>query len=61
MTKELELAAAALNAGAAGARVGTRFLASAESGVHPEYVAALLAASAEDTECSAGEERGKSR
>jgi NAD(P)H-dependent flavin oxidoreductase YrpB (nitropropane dioxygenase family) len=41
--------AAALNAGAAGARVGTRFLASAESGAHPEYVAALLAASAEDT------------
>jgi NAD(P)H-dependent flavin oxidoreductase YrpB (nitropropane dioxygenase family) len=41
--------AAVLNAGAAGARVGTRFLASAESGAHPEYVAALLAASAEDT------------
>ncbi len=41
--------AAALNAGAAGARVGTRFLASAESGAHPEYVAALLAAGAEDT------------
>ena len=41
--------AAALNAGAAGARVGTRFLASAESGAHPEYIAALLAASAEDT------------
>jgi NAD(P)H-dependent flavin oxidoreductase YrpB (nitropropane dioxygenase family) len=41
--------AAALNAGAAGARVGTRFLASAESGAHPDYLAALLAASAEDT------------
>ena len=41
--------AAALNAGAAGARVGTRFLASVESGAHPEYVAALLTASAEDT------------
>jgi NAD(P)H-dependent flavin oxidoreductase YrpB (nitropropane dioxygenase family) len=40
--------AAALNAGAAGARVGTRFLASAESGAHPDYVAALLAASADD-------------
>jgi NAD(P)H-dependent flavin oxidoreductase YrpB (nitropropane dioxygenase family) len=40
--------AAALDAGAAGARVGTRFLASAESGAHPEYVAALLAASADD-------------
>jgi NAD(P)H-dependent flavin oxidoreductase YrpB (nitropropane dioxygenase family) len=41
--------AAALNAGAAGVRVGTRFLASAESGAHPEYVAALLAASSGDT------------
>jgi NAD(P)H-dependent flavin oxidoreductase YrpB (nitropropane dioxygenase family) len=41
--------AAVLNAGAAGARVGTRFLASAESGAHPEYVAALLTATAEDT------------
>jgi NAD(P)H-dependent flavin oxidoreductase YrpB (nitropropane dioxygenase family) len=40
--------AAALHAGAAGARVGTRFVASAESGAHPEYVAALLAASAAD-------------
>jgi NAD(P)H-dependent flavin oxidoreductase YrpB (nitropropane dioxygenase family) len=37
--------AAVLNAGAAGARVGTRFLASAESGAHPDYVAALLSAS----------------
>ena len=44
-----EALAAVLNAGAAGARVGTRFLASAESGAHPEYVAALLAATAEDT------------
>jgi NAD(P)H-dependent flavin oxidoreductase YrpB (nitropropane dioxygenase family) len=41
--------AAVLNAGATGARVGTRFLASAESGAHPEYVTALLAARAEDT------------
>lgn len=41
--------AAALNAGAAGVRVGTRFLASAESGAHRQYVAALLAADAEDT------------
>ena len=41
--------AAVLNAGATGARVGTRFLASGESGAHPEYVAALLAARAEDT------------
>jgi NAD(P)H-dependent flavin oxidoreductase YrpB (nitropropane dioxygenase family) len=41
--------ATALNAGAAAARVGTRFLASVESGAHPDYVAALLAASADDT------------
>jgi nitronate monooxygenase len=41
--------AAALNAGAAGARVGTRFLASAESGAHPDYIAALLGASSDDT------------
>jgi NAD(P)H-dependent flavin oxidoreductase YrpB (nitropropane dioxygenase family) len=38
-----------LNAGAAAARVGTRFLATAESGAHPDYVAALLAATADDT------------
>jgi NAD(P)H-dependent flavin oxidoreductase YrpB (nitropropane dioxygenase family) len=41
--------AAALNAGAAGGRVGTRFVASAESGAHPDYVAALLSASQDDT------------
>src|SRR6266567_1784152 len=41
--------AGALNAGASAARVGTRFLASAESGAHPGYVAALLAATAGDT------------
>lgn len=41
--------AAALAAGAAGVRVGTRFLATAESGAHPEYVAALLAADGEAT------------
>jgi NAD(P)H-dependent flavin oxidoreductase YrpB (nitropropane dioxygenase family) len=41
--------AAALAAGAAGARIGTRFVAAAESGAHPEYVAALLAARAQDT------------
>jgi NAD(P)H-dependent flavin oxidoreductase YrpB (nitropropane dioxygenase family) len=41
--------AAALNVGAAAVRVGTRFLASAESGAHPDYVAALLSASREDT------------
>ncbi|HYC54453.1 MAG TPA: nitronate monooxygenase [Candidatus Binatia bacterium] len=40
--------AAALAAGAAGVRVGTRFVASEESGAHPQYVEALLHASAED-------------
>jgi nitronate monooxygenase len=40
---------AVLAAGAAAARVGTRFLATPESGAHPVYVAALLEASAEDT------------
>jgi NAD(P)H-dependent flavin oxidoreductase YrpB (nitropropane dioxygenase family) len=41
--------AAALNAGAVAARVGTRFLASAESGAHPDYIAALLSARRDDT------------
>jgi nitronate monooxygenase len=41
--------AALLVAGAAGVRVGTRFLATSESGAHPEYVAALLAADGEAT------------
>lgn len=41
--------AAALNAGAVAARVGTRFLATAESGAHPAYVAALVSAAAHDT------------
>jgi NAD(P)H-dependent flavin oxidoreductase YrpB (nitropropane dioxygenase family) len=41
--------AAALAAGAAGVRVGTRFVASAESGAHPLYVDALLRARSEDT------------
>lgn len=41
--------AAVLAAGAAGARLGTRFVASAESGAHAEYVRRLLAARAEDT------------
>jgi NAD(P)H-dependent flavin oxidoreductase YrpB (nitropropane dioxygenase family) len=36
--------AAALAAGADAVRVGTRFLATPESGAHPDYVAALLAA-----------------
>ena len=41
--------AAALAAGADGVRVGTRFVAAREAGAHPEYVAALIAARAEDT------------
>ncbi len=41
--------AAVLAAGAAGARLGKRFVASAESGAHPDYVKALLAANAADT------------
>ena len=41
--------AAVLACGAAGARIGTRFAASAESGAHPAYVEALLGASAADT------------
>jgi nitronate monooxygenase len=42
--------AAAIGAGAAAARVGTRFVATAESGAHPAYIAALLSArSAQDT------------
>jgi NAD(P)H-dependent flavin oxidoreductase YrpB (nitropropane dioxygenase family) len=41
--------AAVLACGAGGARIGTRFLASAESGAHPSYVKAVLAASAADT------------
>jgi NAD(P)H-dependent flavin oxidoreductase YrpB (nitropropane dioxygenase family) len=40
---------AALDAGAAAVRVGTRFLASVESGAHAQYVAALIAAGADDT------------
>ena len=41
--------AAVLAAGADGARIGTRFVASTESGAHPAYVQALLEATAEDT------------
>jgi nitronate monooxygenase len=41
--------AAALAAGAAGVRVGTRFVAAEEAGAHPKYVQALIAAGAEDT------------
>jgi NAD(P)H-dependent flavin oxidoreductase YrpB (nitropropane dioxygenase family) len=41
--------AAVLVAGAAGVRLGTRFLATTESGAHPGYVTALLAAGGQDT------------
>jgi nitronate monooxygenase len=41
--------AAVLQAGAAGTRMGTRFIAAAESNAHPEYVKALIDAGAEDT------------
>ncbi len=41
--------AAVLACGAAGARIGTRFVASVESGAHPSYVEALIDASAADT------------
>jgi len=40
--------AACLAAGASAVRVGTRLLATEESGAHPRYVAALLSAGAED-------------
>jgi len=41
--------AATLAAGAAGARVGTRFIASVESGAHTTYIEALLRADSTDT------------
>lgn len=41
--------AAVLAAGASGVRVGTRFIAARESNAHPDYVAALIAARAEDS------------
>ena len=41
--------AAVLQAGATGVRMGTRFIAAAESNAHPEYVQALIGAGAEDT------------
>lgn len=41
--------AAALAAGAAGVRVGTRFVAAQEANAHPLYVDALIAAAADDT------------
>jgi NAD(P)H-dependent flavin oxidoreductase YrpB (nitropropane dioxygenase family) len=39
---------AALSAGADGVRVGTRFIAAVESGAHPAWTAALIAARGED-------------
>jgi len=44
-----EAVAGVLAAGAAGARVGTRFLAAAEANIHPAYLEALVAAGPEDT------------
>ncbi len=44
--------AAALAAGASAVRVGTRFIASSESGAHPDYVRAVLEATAEDSTLS---------
>ena len=41
--------ASTLAAGAAGVRIGTRFVASAESGAHPSYIDALLQANASHT------------
>jgi len=41
--------AAVLAAGAAGVRVGTRFIAASESGAHPTYVQAVIRADAEDS------------
>jgi nitronate monooxygenase len=41
--------AALLDSGAAGVRVGTRFVAAEEADAHPEYVARLIAASSNDT------------
>ena len=41
--------AAALTAGADAVRIGTRFVAAAEASAHPNYVDALIAATADDT------------
>jgi NAD(P)H-dependent flavin oxidoreductase YrpB (nitropropane dioxygenase family) len=41
---------AVIDAGASAVRIGTRFVASRESEAHPDYIAALIAASADDTE-----------
>jgi nitronate monooxygenase len=44
-----ERVAALIAAGAAAVRVGTRFVAAEEADAHPEYVAMLIAATADDT------------
>lgn len=44
--------AAVLAAGADAARLGTRFLAAHEADVHPDYLAAVLAAGGTDTVCT---------
>lgn len=41
--------AMALSAGASAVRIGTRFVATPESGYHPDYIDALIAAEGEDT------------
>jgi nitronate monooxygenase len=41
--------AAVMQAGAAGVRMGTRFIAAEESNAHPDYIQTLIAAGAEDT------------
>ncbi len=46
--------AAALAAGASAVRVGTRFVAAAESEAHPRYVEKLIAAEAKDTVLTEG-------
>jgi nitronate monooxygenase len=44
-----ERAAALIGAGASAVRVGTRFVASPESGAHPDYVRALISSTGDDT------------
>src|SRR5262249_18824526 len=44
-----ERVAELVRAGAAGVRVGTRFIATPESGAHPDYVRKLIAATGADT------------
>ena len=50
MAAWFEAVTAALAAGAAGVRVGTRFLAAEEAATQPRYVQALIEANPEDTE-----------